>query len=552
MGMGWAQWISVLGVLAAAGLQWSALEAAPGGRPPFGGVALAEVELHGSTPSLAWSRDGRRLAINAAYEYYGFDEEIRRHRARLGIWVLELASGQARQVAAQQGYHPFWLTDETLGFACSGYEDCPEGVFLVPARGGALTPLGKLATPHRSLLARDGRVLVFQGYSGGSAWVLVDPRTGAVQPALGLPADSWSTPELAVDQCPQRAGGVEARWEGDELVVATPSGEFGLVARPFSFAQDYPEGHGGPVAPCLSPDGRQVAYLTPGQDGYRVRVVAVPTGPGMPPSPTRPLESGGGRAGPAALVEAGPAPLEALASLGLHGSTPCLAWSPDGRRVVANAAHEYYGHDGEIAQAGRLLGVWLLTPSGEPTQVFSGQAYHPFWLDTNQVGWGVSEYEQGQKGIWIAPARAGGKPRRLGKLQGVHRTLLARDGRVLAYVGFPEYLRWVRVDPRSGNHLGAGGLAAVGSWDDPAGHYQDQCLARAGAASLASDPEHGFVLEVRGARHRLAERPLFRYGYESGAGPVRPCLSPDGSLVAFFLHGEGTPVELRIARVPAP
>jgi hypothetical protein len=139
----------------------------------------------------------------------------------------------------------------------------------------------------------------------------------------------------------------------------------------------------------------------------------------------------------------------------------------------------------------------------------------------------------------------------VGALKGVHRTLLARDGRILAFVGFPEDLRWVRVDPRSGNHVGEGGLGAVDAWGDPAGHYQDQCLARAGAAGLVGDPEHGFLLEVRGVRFRLAERPLFRYGYESGSGPVRPCLSPDGQKVAFFLHGEGAPVELRIARVPA-
>jgi hypothetical protein len=547
---GWVAIQLLLSLSVPALVAWQLLARQPiwPAEPPFGQRVLVERSLHGSTPSLAWSPDGRRLAVNAAYGYYGHEAALARHRAGLGVWILDAARGRVERVASQQGYHPFWLDGSTVGFACSGYEDCPEGLFLVPAEGGAPRALGDLKTVHRALLARDGRILVYQGYQGGEAWYLVDARSGERQPALGERVDSWSRPSLAVDQCPQKVGRVEVRWERDRLVLGTAFGEHSLEAEPFVFRGSGGTG-AGPVPPCLSPDGRLVAFLSPAPDGYRVRVVEVTAGRGASVRAVPPEDPPGMPEPARAELDV----LESLARLGLHGSTPSLAWSPDGRRVVANAAYEYFGHEGEVDALTGRLGVWLLEAGRGATHVFAGQAYHPFWLSAHEVGWGVSEYEQGSKGIWLAPARASARPRRVGKLQGVHRTLLARDGRILAYVGFPEYLRWIKVDPKSGRHVGVLELEGRSSWDDPAGQYVDQCLARAGAAALVDDPEHGFLVQVGGRRYRLGDRPLFRYSYESGSGPVRPCLSRDGLQVAFFLQGapgEGT-LELRIARVPA-
>jgi len=575
----WKKWVrrrasavTVVAIVALALWQAGGLKARGRAGPVVAGELslqpVTELRLHGSTPSVAWAADGRRLVINAAFGVYDDEGTTRRYKGELGVHVLDVLTGQTLRVPFVGARHPFWLDGDTIGWVNNYYIGERHGLFLSGAHPGAqVRKVGNAGGAHRAHLGRNGQILAYIDGDNISGWAFVDPRTGksrAAFPEGGRgpePPGSWDTPSAAiVDQCPahlgtlsaaaSRAGGISLNLGGAVYRLASEQA--------YVFKHDYaPEGGPGPVQPCISPDGRHLAYLTPGStdDQYVLKVIRVPSASeaqGLArPVGTGPAAGTGGLqvAAPGAPVAApgGPvAVLEPTARLRLNGSTPCLAWSPDSRRVVTNAAFEYYGHEGEIRRLRGQLGIWVLDAlSGRATHVFAGQGYHPFWLSAGSVGWGHSEYEEGPPGIYTAPVAPKAQPRRIGALKGIHRTLLGQDGRVLVYVGFPEYKRWGLVDAVSGSFEALPALAEVSSWDDPAGQYQDQCLQQTPGAQLVPDDRFGFSLQVGTRRFSLGADPILTSSSESASGPIRACLSPDGSRVAFLAGGE-----LRIARVP--
>ncbi|MBN1945179.1 MAG: PD40 domain-containing protein [Bradymonadales bacterium] len=237
--------------------------------------------FYGSTPSLAWSPDGSRLAFNAAYDYFGYDEAIRTNQENLGLWVYERETNQSRLLLKEQRYHPAWLGDELIASGCSPYEQCTEGLYLTGLDGSNQHALA--IGVYHTLAANDHQVLFYNGFSGYTQWNRYDIHTMARETNL---ADSCSwepPPRLYVDQCVQQVGELHVRSEADiGLWARWGAGPWVLIdAAPphviHSAAYDCAESHGGPVAPCLSPDGRLVAYVASHDWGaMELRIHALP------------------------------------------------------------------------------------------------------------------------------------------------------------------------------------------------------------------------------------------------------------------------------------
>ena len=136
----------------------------PAGAHPAGELELkpvVELRLHGSTPSIAWAADGRRLAINATFGAYDSEQLTRRHRAELGVHVLDVQTGRTLRVPFVGARHPFWLDGDTLGWVNNYYVGKRAGLFLAGAHPGAeVRKLGQAQSAHRAHLGRDGRIVV--------------------------------------------------------------------------------------------------------------------------------------------------------------------------------------------------------------------------------------------------------------------------------------------------------------------------------------------------------------------------------------------------------
>jgi hypothetical protein len=223
---------------------------------------------------------------------------------------------------------------------------------------------------------------------------------------------------------------------------------------------------------------------------------------------------------------------------------------------VVNSAFEYYGYDRQIAKLAGRLGVYVLDArTGQSFQVTRRQGYHPFWLNRSTVGWGHSKYEDGEPGVFMARASRQARARRIGRLEGIHRTLPGSDGRILAYVGFPEYKKWTWIDPDGGRGAPAAAFEGMSSWEMPRKGVRDQCLQQAGGARIEEHAEHGYVVVTGTGSWVPGDMPLFTfregYGQTQVGKPVRPCLSPDGKWIAYLGNPGGTTsYELQIAALP--
>ncbi|HHO49819.1 MAG TPA: hypothetical protein ENK18_02860 [Deltaproteobacteria bacterium] len=243
--------------------------------------------------------------------------------------------------------------------------------------------------------------------------------------------------------------------------------------------------------------------------------------------------------------------------LTLHGSTPTMAWSPDGRRVAVSASYTYFGHEAAISSHRSELGIWVVdATSGEKRRISNEQGYHPIWLDDATVAWGHSPYEDGDDGLFVGMADEL-SVRRIGTMEGVYHTLPAKEGGVLYWSGWPEEQGWMIADPATGLLSSAGVGAGVTSWQVPRNKVKSQCLQQVGKtrlmASRSGDEPH-WVIQSGGERHPLSMKPYVfgedEFAPDEHKGMVRPCLSPDGKKVAFFVAGEGETFGLRIGAVP--
>ncbi|MCG6957116.1 MAG: serine/threonine-protein kinase [Gemmatimonadetes bacterium] len=147
------------------------------------GEAVRRVSDRGHNP--AWSPDGGELAYSL--EYVQFDP-LNVEPERSGLWTLDLASGQDRELLATDAVLPAWSPDGRWVAYTHRSEETLASLWLVPARGGEparMTDDG--GNDWGCTWSPDGRYLYFTSDRGGSMnlWRLpVDSEHGRAAGAL--------------------------------------------------------------------------------------------------------------------------------------------------------------------------------------------------------------------------------------------------------------------------------------------------------------------------------------------------------------------------------
>lgn len=218
--------------------------------------SAVEWTIFGDTPTVAWAPDGVRLAIANQVNYLGSSTPN-----ESGIDVVDMRTGKRSRVFRGFGYHPVWLSDDTLAFGCSPYEcDKDEGLYLMKLGGKASLVLHRGVYHTRA--GTNGGVLFFSGFPEYEKWMRFDVDTRSARP-VGGSEDSWEPPKNALaNQCPAKAGARRVVMRSGKVVVYDDdTGQTHTItsAPPWNLA--WPEDRG-PIQPCLSPDGRFVVYFT--------------------------------------------------------------------------------------------------------------------------------------------------------------------------------------------------------------------------------------------------------------------------------------------------
>ncbi len=248
--------------------------------------------LHGSTPTLAWSPDGKKLLMNAAYEYYGFDKEEERDFDVMGLFVVDVETGERRRLWSKQAYHPLWLSNDQIAWGVSEYEDHENSGLFVATLDGDDTIARKIETPDENVLntqpAKGGGVLFFaDNWTDKAAWYRYDPREDRVSEVAKGDREygaAWYPPAQYVeDQCVQAVEDVEVRVNGAVVVQSEKYQEGKELAReaPFAFEPmagscDTLEGKCGPILPCVAPTGKHVALIKGLEESGKLEVEVHP------------------------------------------------------------------------------------------------------------------------------------------------------------------------------------------------------------------------------------------------------------------------------------
>ncbi len=255
--------------------------------------------LHGSTPTMAWSPNSQRLVVNSAYEYFGFDREILHHLSDLGLYVISVRNGKVEHIIDRQAYHPFWIDDDTVGWGHSPYEKGPAGIFFhrmssaknILLQVGSVRGVYNTAMGNPKLPSTKGKVLFWNGFpDGNDKWMLADPKMGTVTPAPAVHGqpDSWQVPRpLAQNQCLQKVGKTSVKIVSGRVRLTVGRKNRTLPGRALFYSNGQCSAAGrrcsNYIKPCLSPDGRWVAYFTAGAPRPRNRIAAGPPTPGRIP-----------------------------------------------------------------------------------------------------------------------------------------------------------------------------------------------------------------------------------------------------------------------------
>jgi len=233
-------------------------------------VAL-EWAVYGDTPTVAWAPDGARLAVAHQVNYLSTPDDS----GHVGIDVVDIRKGTPRRVHEGPGYHPVWLSNDTMAFGCSPYEcNNGEGIYLLEEGGRAQRVVERGV--YHTRLAQGGGVLFFSGFPEEEGWMIWDRATRSTQPLRGGPKSSWKPPVSAlVDQCPSKAGARRVDVRAGKIVVRdNETGKSHALGSFPPWKLEWPE-NGGVIKPCLSPDGRYVVYFAKREGSGFVGVLSV-------------------------------------------------------------------------------------------------------------------------------------------------------------------------------------------------------------------------------------------------------------------------------------
>lgn len=579
------RWIAPPAAALAAALVW---DAAPSGLPEADAQPIPEhpasliaaLPFLGSTPTLAWSPDGRRLAFNAAYEYYGYDPSDAEVAERLGVWVHDFDAGTTRRLVSEQRYHPAWIGDDTIASACSPYETCTEGLFLTDLDGNSTHALD--VSVYHTLAGSDGGVVFFNGFSGYTQWNHYDPGTGARRESIGATCSWEPPPGLAQDQCVQTVGDTRV-WAQDSGLWATygASAPVQIDESPgyyfTSQAWDCRGDHSGYVQPCLSPDGQRVAHVTGDPSALLLRVHSLPA-PDLSaePAPLDPALLGAalpGHAAPTAPVDetalfstsplsprmtppTSDAPSRPYLGIDFYGETSTVSWSPDGRYLAFNAA--YHGArdrsdwDPSYATVRGALGVFVVEPTtASLTQVSDRGRLHPTWSSPTTLVTACDDFADCAVGMLahdvVAAARS------VVSTEPASNVAPGPAGTMFSFE--PIRYQWMRHDAE-GTVTAAGSTTC--SWEPPA-EAGSQCLSEVGDTRVSVREGMGLYYQ-RGAAPevRLDPTPPAVYGEwapwgcsrTDHGGLYRACLSPDGRYASYIARGTANNLSLHVHELP--
>jgi hypothetical protein len=239
--------------------------------------------IYGDTPSLAWSPSGNRLAFNQAFgPYYGYGATPPPAVAssELGVFAVDPDSGDVAHLSEGPAYHPAWLDDEHVVWACSSMMvDCVDGVFKVDL-GGVVEKL--VPTGSQLVYSVSPVEIIYLNYD--YAWLLRNLDTGRVNLVYSAAHPYYDTeppPGFYRDQCLQNVGDVRAYAMPEDGVYVSVGG-----AAPVQISEDAPffvgdpaygvDRFNSPVPPCVSPDGSRVAFVTQHPEPGRINLHIVP------------------------------------------------------------------------------------------------------------------------------------------------------------------------------------------------------------------------------------------------------------------------------------
>jgi Tol biopolymer transport system component len=249
-----------------------------------------KIKLHGSTPTMAWSPNGKKLAFNAAFEYFDFDDEYQKHKNALGVFVYNVARGKKRRVTAEQGYHPLWLSNTRLAWGNSGYEYGSPGMYLARLKRRSKPKILRLSayrSVYHTLAGKKGGIVFFHQKRSGRTfqrtWARYDPKNSTYH-KLNVKNNSWQPPSAHVkNQCRQKAGNAAVAVNKRGQITLTVGGRKRKIRqrayRFFNYGEQtcYANSRCGPVQPCLSPKGKYLAYFSAKvkKDTYHLHIVKV-------------------------------------------------------------------------------------------------------------------------------------------------------------------------------------------------------------------------------------------------------------------------------------